>query len=506
MIPLLPYGIPAPIALPFLGKLIAVFLRHKKLMLLLGCLTIGAGIGGFYLTKRISEVNPVLYGPELRSAKAFALYEIGAYGNAGNVYRTEYGRYLESEGKAPALMVSILSRDYPEATRLAEQELRTNPESIEGLLTLAQAAYEYRDLTKASEYTRRVLSLYWDNTDALLLSALIATRDPSKGDPFLFLNTALRTGTAAHNIMSFLNTLEITGYLQSMNRAERPYPLLAHYYRVMRIYDKGMTGRVIRAANRAIRNGDHPSESFLNIGLMHEKSGLRHDALEAYNESARIGPTQALAYYWASKLYSRYDYPNEYLLKKQAFRAAPTDTFYIGALYWFLMERKEFFAAKQLMEEALRVDPENLAAHAFLASALQQLGEKQRALGLYQRMISMQPSGPDELEQQAWAAEWLGKDDARESLLHRSVNLDRGRPEPHKALARLYKKQERVTEALKEFEIALVLDGYESPQEIQDFCQLYKKIGDSAHFQTCVQAYDGLLQSGGPYMIQRVME
>jgi tetratricopeptide (TPR) repeat protein len=496
MIPLLPYGIPAPIALPFLGKLFAAFLRHKKLMLLLGCLTIGAGIGGFYLTKRVSEINPILYGPELRSAKALALYEIGAYGNAAYIYRTEYGHYLESEGKAPAWLVSTLRRDYPEATRLAEQELRTNPESIEGLLTLAQVAYDYRDFARASEYTRQVLSLYWDNTDALLLAALIATRDPSKGDPFLFLNTALRTGTAARNLMSFLNTLEITGYLQSINRAERPHALLAQYYRVLRIYDAGMTGRVMRAARRAIRKDDHPSESFLSIGLMHEKTGLRYEALEAYNESVRIGPTQALAYYWTSGLYSSSDFPHEYLLKKQAFKAAPTDRFYITALYGFLMNKSEFFAAKQFMEEALHFDPENLSAHAFLASALLRLGERQRALVVYRRMISIQPSGPVELEQKAWAAEWLGRDDERESLLHRSVNLDKGRPDPHKQLARLYKKQERVPEALKEFEVAFVMDAYDRPEEIQDFCQLYDKSGDSSHFQTCKQAYDRLLKNG----------
>ncbi len=496
MIPLLPYGIPAPIALPFLGKLIAAFLRHKKLMLLLGCLTIGAGIGGFYLTKRVAEINPILYGPELRSARAFALYEIGAYGSAANIYRAEYGRYLESQETAPAWLVSILRRDYPEATRLAEQELRTNPESIEGLLTLAQVAYEHNDFASASDYTRHVLSLYWDNTDALLLAALIATRDPSKGDPFLFLNTALRTGTAARNLISFLNTLEITGYLQSINRAERPYALLAHYYRVLRIYDAGMTGRVMRAARRAIKKDDHPSESFLSIGLMYEKNGRRHEALEAYNESVRNGPTQALAYYWASWLYSRYDFPHEYLLKKQAFRVAPTDSFYLNGLYRFLMDKKEFFAAKQLMEEALRFDPENLTAHAFLASALQQLGEKQRALDLYRRMLSIDSTGPAGLEQKAWAAEWLGKDDERESLLQRSIKLESGRPDPHKQLARLYKKQDRVPEALKEFEVAFAMDAYESPEEIRDYCQLYQKIGDSGHFQECVRASDRLLKNG----------
>jgi Tfp pilus assembly protein PilF len=496
MIPLLPYGIPAPIALPYLDKLVAAFLRHKKLIFLLMCLTIGAGIGGIYLTTRVSEIDPILYGPELQSTKAFTLYEIGAYGNAGNIYRAEYGHFLENKENAPALLVSTLRRDYPEATRLAEQELQTNPESIEGLLTLAQVAYDNRDFARASQYTRQVLSLYWNNTDALLLAALIATRDPSKGDPFLFLNTALRTGTAARNIMSFVNTLEIAGYLQSINRAERPYALLAQYYRVMRIYDKGMTGRVIRAAKRAIHNGDHPSESFLSLGLMHERSGLRHDALDAYIESVKNGPTQALAYYWASKLYSDYDFPNEYLLKKQAFRAAPTDSFYINAIGRFLMDKKEFFATKQLMEEALRFDPENLTAHAFLASALQQLGEKQRARDVHRRMIATHSSGPVELEQKAWAAEWLGRDDERESLLHRSVKLNRGRPDPHKELARLYKKQERVPEALKEFEIALALDGYESPQEIQEFCQLYQKIGDSARFQVCRQTYDRLPRNG----------
>lgn len=490
---LLPYGIPAPIALPFIEKLVLVFLRHKRLLLLLGCLATGVALLALYLIVRLSEINPILLGPERRSVKAFSFYEMGAYGSAATLYRADYARHMESDGKTPPLLLSILRRDYLSAIQLAEQILQRNPQSIEGLLSLAQIAYDRRDFVWASQYTAQALAIYPDNNDALLLATLIATRDPSKGDPFVFLNRALRTGTAARNLISFLNMLEITGDLQRIKRSERPYALLAHYLRVLRIYDAGVANRVIRTARRAIQDGDHPSESFLTIGLMYEKRGQPHKAFEAYNEATKINPFQAQAYFRSSWLFTQ-NFPNEYLFKKQAFRAAPTDSFYVVALYEFLKNKQEFFVAKELMKEALRADPANMAASASLASAFLKLNERHRAIEVFQRMITIQAAGPADLERKAWAAEWLGNDEDQEALLRSSLTVDPESPTPHKGLARLYKRKDRVLEALKEFEVAFAMNAYEDPKEIQDFCQLYERVGNTSRFQTCVQAYDRLLK------------
>jgi len=470
-------------------KLIAAFLRHKRLMTIVMCFVFGGGIVGVHVVTRLSELDPVLYGPESQSIKAFALYELGAYSQAATLYRADYVRVLASQEHAPAHLVATLRRDFSEATRLAEQDLQNDPDNINGLLTLAQVSYDLGEITKASGYIRHVLSLYWDNTDALLLAALIATRDPSQGDPIHFLNTALRTGTAARNLTSFLNVLEITGYLKHMNQSERPYGLLTHYYRVLRIYDKGMTNLIIRTARHAIQNGDHPSESFLSIGLMYDKTRLPFEALEAYQEAVRINPTQALAYHWASGVHSRnYDDPHEYLSLKKAFRAASADRFHITALSNHLSEKHESYAVVQFMKEGLTADPENLTAHAFLASALHTLGERHQAMEVRQRMLALEPHSPVELEQQSWAAEWLGRDREREPLLQKSIRLDSGRPSPHRELARLYKKQDRIPEALKEFEIAFHMGAYDDPQQIQEYCALYQKIGDSGRVQACLQA------------------
>lgn len=492
MIPILPYGIPAPLALPFVERVVAAVLRHKRVMLFIGGLILGAGLGGGYLVTRASEIQYFLYGPESQSIKALAFYEVGAYGRAAGLYREDYGRFLARENNAPAWVASILLRDYAGATRLAELELRTNPESVAGMLALAQVAYDRRDLETASHYIQRVLSRYWNNTDALLLAALVATRDPSKGDPILFLNKALRTGTAARNIMSFVNLLEMAGYLQTIGRTERPYAVLAQYYRALRIYDAGMTGRVIRAARRAISRGDHPSESFLTMGMMYEKSGRRPAALEAYNESVKINPKQALAYHYVSNLYAAQNFPQEYLHKKQAFRAAPADPFHLTVLDRFLMDKKEYYEAKQITEEAIRLNPDSLSAHASLASALLHLRDKQRARGVFERIMTLETAGPDELEQKAWAAEWLGREEEREALLRKSLAVDAGRDVPHKELARFYKKQGRAAEALKEFEIAFELGAYGSGEEIYDYCQLYQASGDAGRYQECMQAADAM--------------
>lgn len=503
MIPVLPYGIPAPLALPFVERMVAAVLRHKRVMLFVVGLILGVGLGGSYLVTRDSEIEYFLYGPESRSIKALALYEIGAYGQAAGLYREEYGRFIGMEHKAPAWVAPILLRDYAEATRLAELELRTNPESVAGMLALAQVAYDGRDLETASQYIQRVLSRYWNNTDALLLAALVATRDPSRGDPIPFLNKALRTGTAARNIISFINLLEIAGYLQTIGRAERPYAVLAHYYRAMRIYDAGMTNRVIRAAKRAISRGDHPSESFLTLGMMYEKSGRRPAALEAYTESVKRNPGQALAHHYVSNLYSAKNYPQEYLHKKQAFKAAPADSFHLTVLSRLLMDKKEFFQAKQITEEALRSASGSLSAHAALASALLHLGDKPRARGVFQKMMALEPAGPDEIEQKAWAAEWLGRDEEREALLRKSLAIDAGREVPHKELARFYKKQGRTAEALQEFERAFELGAYGSGEEIHDYCQLYQASGDAGRYQECMQAYDAMNRSAPFAFVRR---
>jgi tetratricopeptide (TPR) repeat protein len=487
MISPLPYGIPAPVVLPILEKVIGTFLRHKKLTIVVISLLMTTGLASCHLLQRITELSPIVYGPEFKSVKALALYETGAYSKAAAQYREDYHRFLEAQPGIPPNLLFLLRRDHPAAMEWAKRELETNRESVDGLLTLAQAFYDSDELGEAWACTARVLSIYWNNTDALLMAALIATKDPSRGDPIEYLNIALRTGTAARNLVSFINALEITGLLESYSRKDRPYALLAHYYRVLRIHDRGMTDRVIKTARRAIRRNDHPAESLFSVGLMFEKTGERHKALQAYNAAVDMAG-QTTAHYRAAGLYSdAEDALHAYLRLKEGFRAARHDRFHIAALADHLMARQEWYAMVQFMREAIEVDRDNLTAHMYQAWALTQLGERHQAKEVFLKIMALEPRSPIELESQSWAAQNLGDHRQQEFVLHKSIQLDAVRYEPHSALATIYKNTGRFADALREFEAAWALGGYGNVNERHEYCELYRNVGDANRAQACFQ-------------------
>ena len=474
MISPLPYGIPPPITLPFVEKIVSTLVRHKRGVMLSLCLLIAVSLAGYYTLQRVTQLGSILYGPETKSLKALALYEIGAYSRAAYHYRKDYADYLQTQQNVPPYLLTLLRRDSEGTNQWAERELARDPNSVEAFLAMARVAYDSREYSKAADYTRRVLALYWDNTDALLLAALIATCEPSQGDAFQYLDVALRTGTAARNLLSFINVLEMTGQLQSQPRSERQYGLLTLYYRVLTIYDTGMANRVMKMARRAIANGDHPGDAFYGIGVIFEKMGRPHKALEAYEEAVRANPNQASAYYAAARLYGkRNDDLHRYLFLKEAVKASPADRFHFSALYHHLTRHYEWYAITRVMRKALETDPRNVTAHVHLVWALEQLGERNQAKQLIQQMMYLEARGPEELESKSWAARRVGDAGQEEALLHRSALLDRGRPNPHRELARLYKGQGRVAEARGEFEIAAQLGGYENPNEWLEYCALY---------------------------------
>ncbi len=439
-------------------------------MLIAGCMA------GYYVAQRLTQLDPILYGPETKSLKALALYEIGAYSSAAEHYRRDYAGYLEVQQGVPLDLLTFLRRDNEGAVQWAHQELAQNPDSIEALLALARVAYDKKEYSTAADYTRRILTLYWDNTDALLLAAFIATWDTSQGDAFRYLDLALRTGTAARNLPSFIHVLEITGQLRSQPRSERQYGLLTLYHRILMIHDTGMANRVMYMARRAIANGDHPGEAFYGMGVIFEKTGRPHKALDAYQKATRTDPNHASAYYAIARLYmKRQDDLHQYLFLKEATKASPTDPFHFSALYDSLARRQEWYAITRLMQIVIETDPGNLTAHAYLAWALESMGEHSLSRRVCEQMLALEARSPKELELKSWAARRMDDAYQEEALLQRSILLDRGRSEPHRELARLYKGKGRVVEARREFEITAQMGGYDNPNEWLEYCGFYAK-------------------------------
>jgi len=107
---------------------------------------------------------------------------------------------------------------------------------------------------------------------------------------------------------------------------------------------------------------------------------------------------------------------------------------------------------------------------------LENLGEGNRSKQVIQHMMTLEARSPEELESKSWAARRVKDDGQEEALLRRSILLDRGRPNPHRELARLYKGQGRIAEARGEFEIVVQMGGYDNPNEWLEYCALYDKV------------------------------
>lgn len=468
----LPYGIPPPVTFPFVDKLVSLIRRRGVILTL--CMVIAGSVAGYYVVQRVMQLDPIFYGPDAKSLKAFTLYEFGAYSRAAEQYRKDYADYLQSQQDVPPELLAFLRRDSEGAIQWAQQELTGNPNSVEALLALARVAYEHKAYATAADYTRRILTLYWDNTDALLLAAFIATWDPSQGDPFRYLDMALRTGTAARNLPSFIQVLEIVSHLQSQPRSERQYGLLMVYHRILMIHDTGMANRVMAMARRAIARGDHPGEAFYGLGVIFEKTGRPHKALEAYQDAVRADPNHASAYYATARLYvKRQDDLHQYLFLKKAAKAAPADPFHFSALYHRLAHKQEWYAITRFMQAVIETDPGNLTAHAHLARALERMGEQGRSQQVFHQILALAARSPKELESKSWAARRVGDEGQGEALLQRSILLDRGRPDPHRELAKFYKDKGRIAEAQHEFEITAQMGGYDNPNQWLGYCALY---------------------------------
>lgn len=427
-----------------------------------------------YTVFRVSQLDPLFYTTVSQSLVPLTLYELGYFQQSAKSYRAVYKRVstggVSSEN---SLFNTLLSEDYNGARQAAVALLNKNPDDIHALRALAEVAFQANDLLSAGQLTKQVLALKEDDGEALVLAALVATQNQSYGEAIRFFNLALRTGEAG-NLLTFLNVLETAGQLRDSN--EPPLCLLAHFYRYLRIYDRAKGKWAIRAAEQAIAAGDHQPEAYVTIGIVLEKQGVRQRALESFKKAAQINPSYGMAYRWAAGVYAKSgDRSHEYLMRRAAFQADPSDHLFRDDLYYELRDRKEYAQIAKVMQLAIDEDARDLVAHSYVAYAHRQLGHEEEAGQYLRQAISVEPQGAHSYEAKAWILQEMGRLDQAESLFHKSIQLDAYRPAPYRALTRLYQKQGRAEEAFSIYERVVFLRGSDEGQRVLEFCAWYER-------------------------------
>lgn len=444
-------------------------IRRKALLLAAIIIAILA-----YPIVRVSELDSLFFTPFAQSLEPLAFYELGYFQQSAKSYRAAYkhagenGAYSENP-----LLTALLSADPNRARESATILLNENPDDLRALNALTEIAFQANDLKSAGELTKQVLALNEDDTDALVLAALVATRNHSYGEAIRLFNLALRTGETG-NVLTFLDVLETAGQLRDSH--DPPLCLLAHFYRYLRMYDSAKGQWAVRTAEQAIAAGDHQAEAYVTIGIALEKRGLRQRALELFQKAIQIDPSYGMAYRWAADAYEQSgDRSHEYLMRKAAFQTNPSDHLFRDDLYYELRDRKEFRQLAKAMQQAIDQDPGDIVAHNYVAYAHRQLGHEEQAHHHLREALPFEPSGPHAYDVKAWILKEFGRQDEAEQLLKKSIRIDGGRPQPYRVLAEIRQQQGHVEEAFVAYEMALIVGGSNERSRALEFCSRYDR-------------------------------
>ena len=425
----------------------------------------------------------------LPGIRALALYAIGDYSGAAKAYRDHLREAPRAAGPSgDDGWSALLSGDYQSAKAISKKAVEKNPVDISALLTLADVALHEKAYGEALELSARVLTRERDQYDALLLSSVAHAHSGAYGNAIDSLNQAMRHRRIESRITSFLWALETAGSLGDNPKGERPFCLLAQYYRYFRIFDESNARPAIRYANKAIESGDRPADAYLTLGVIEYKTGSRQDSLSHFLKAVEANPKHALAHRWAALVYSgRGDLANEYQALLAADELAPDDPFHALDLDHFLIHKSgDYRRALDRTLKRLGDTPPDSTDVWQVASLYRSLGKQEEAVRYYQTAIQLQPRNPSLYEEIAFSLGELGQTNEAIAAYQQAISIAPHRPTPHAGLGVTYHREAKRPEAIREFEQALRY-GDRDIDTHAALCGLYHQTGAFERALECFQ-------------------
>jgi len=422
--------------------------------------------------------------------KALALYLIGDYAGAAHAYRSDLRLRMErSPDRFDPAWRALVVGDLVEARGLAQVQASAMGQATQARLTMGEIALAEGTPAGALQIFDELLRSEVDQFDALLLSSVAHARLGAYGSAVEALNRALRHGRVETRPTSFLAALETTGELARLAAPARPWCLLAHYHRYLRIFDPSHGKIAIRFAEQAIAAGDRPDDAFLTIGVVHAREQRRDLALQAFRRAIDLNPKNAEALGWAARLYSdRGDLASEYRVVKAAFEAAPGDGYHAARFYHFLIAKLgDYQQALALTRAALAQTPDDRVSLTRLGDIYQSLGEDARALEAYERVLTVDPRDAVAHERAGRVLLGLGRADAARTRFEDALAIDPRRGSAHFGLAAVHGLEGRHDAAAAAYERGLALGGRMTANELLGLCGLYERRSEFARAEQCVR-------------------
>ena len=442
-----------------------------------------------YIDHRIDQLDERFFSFSLQGAKGLFYYELGDYSGSAKAYRAFLKEFYETQDSSDDSAYDALAQgDLQTAREISEKSLKKNPSDVESLLILGEVYLENGDDDNALKYFNSILPIETDQFDALLLSSVVFARSGAYGKAINSLNHALRSMRVERLDTSFLQALEITGELDRLPREKKPFCLLAHYFRYLRLYDKALGGTAIAYAQKAIEAGDERDNAYLTMGIVYEKEGNRDQALSAFLKAVEINPHNPEALRWAGDIYwKRGDHLKEYRMKKAAFESAPGDPYYLDAVNYVMVETLgDYTDALAMDEKLLPTQPQDAQLYTWLGYINLQIGNNERAVEYYRKAIRLRPDNAYNYIGIGRSFGELGRNQESMSAFQKALSIDPSESYSHDYLGYLYTSEHHYQEAIGEYKTAI---GMGDPYvDLIDLCRLYFKLADFENAAPCYTA------------------
>jgi tetratricopeptide (TPR) repeat protein len=439
------------------------------------------------LGRHIIQLDRQFFQPSLSGLKGLVLYELGAYRGSALAYRARLQEiYRTGRSSGDPAWDALAVGDYGRAKELSEQRLQQDPDAIDALLNLGDIAIEEGHYDVAQRFFEHVLARKTDQFEARLLASVAFARTGRYGDAIDSLNWGLRTGEVGARPTAFFLALQTTGELDGLPPDRRPFCLLAHYHRYLRVFDSTHARLVKRYARKAIAAGDHVDDAYLSMAVVYDKEGESAEALNAALQAVQADPHNMYARGLAAKLYSdRGDLANEYQMMKAGYEAAPTDPYIVKRYSDFLSEKLgDFRQALEVTERSLAAGPQDPLLLRELGYLYDTLGTQEESLRYFEMARELDPDSAFVHEAIGYRLLNLGREEEAITSFQKSLELDSSRSNVYAGLGYIYLMQGKNQDAIQAYEAAYRV-GDRSPGNLLTLCSTYYKAGEFQQAADC---------------------
>ncbi|HMG02209.1 MAG TPA: tetratricopeptide repeat protein [Edaphobacter sp.] len=282
-----------------------------------------------------------------------------------------------------------------------KEAIKVDPNNATGYLELAQLRLVQKNMTEAKSLLEQSLSHDPNSSRALRLLAAIYVSDKQGAKAVSRVQEQIAKSPQSADMYSLLaqlqgSTGDTAGAISSSEKAMQmnPNDPIAAIVYTRAVIASGDPGKAV--AKWQQWTNDHPKDSqgFTILGTLQEAQGNRDQAIGSYKKALQIQPEQPIAANNLSYLMIETGQNIDVALSlaQVARRAMPNSPSTADTLAWAYYHKGNYTSARDLLEDAVKANPNDAALHYHLGLTYSKLSDASDATVHLKKAVTLAPN------------------------------------------------------------------------------------------------------------------